>query len=107
MVRQILSVTWCWTRPARGGCRIFKERSMLGRFLPFHSTSVNPLLFHFATPGHPSIQFWYGAAHPIPPRLRDRDQKPEPKYPLSLPLPCPLSLTHSFSAYWSHHPNRA
>ena len=80
---------------------------MLGRFLPFHSTSVNPLLFHFATPGHLSIQFSYGAAHPIPPRLRDRDQKPDPKYPLSLPLPCPLSLTHSFSAYWSHHPNRA
>jgi len=56
---------------------------VLGRFLPFHSTSVNPLLFHFATPGHLSIQFWYGAALPIPPRLTiaTRSLTPDIRYP--------------------------
>ena len=77
-----------------GVCRI------LGRLLPFYSTSVDPLLFHprprRATHSPPlPIQFWYGAAHPIPPRLpiATRSTSPKSCYPFLRTVPYLISPT--------------
>ena len=76
-----MGVAWCWV-------------ITLGRFLPFHSTSVNPLLFHFATPTSPLHSIMYGSAHPIPPRLpiATRSTTPESCYPFLVNRP--LSRPH-------------
>jgi len=68
----------------------------LGRFLPFHSISVDPAMFHFRTPRLHRPPFPQDPAFspvPIPPRLPIVTGSVTPGKPLSLPMKC--SLSHS------------